>query len=280
MPSQDPSSKSVPIGVLLPLRGHLNAFLHQFPILTQRYLQVLLADCKALAGMLAQCMVVAMLVILVFGNVGLMADSDPRKAHYAGNLLFIVGISCFWFGCNNAAKEIIKELSIYSKERQVNLQPLSYFASKMALQGTVASVQASLLFFLVSHFCHLPGDTSGMWSAMSALAVAGVALGLCISAVSTTEAIAVTLVPLFVAPQIILCDAFKTLEGVAQHIGQWLVTMYWGYAALRGFLPDELGSHLPPLPASREVCLGMVLLQTLVLMLAAVIVLQRRDRRR
>src|SRR5262249_210622 len=43
---------------------------------------------------------------------------DPR---YTYMLLFLVVIVVLWFGCNNAAKEIVKEEAVYSRERAVNL---------------------------------------------------------------------------------------------------------------------------------------------------------------
>ena len=35
--------------------------------------------------------------------------------------LFLVSIIVLWSGCNNAAKEIVKEEAIYGRERAVNL---------------------------------------------------------------------------------------------------------------------------------------------------------------
>ena len=52
---------------------------------------------------------------------------DPT---YTYMLLFIVVIIVLWFGCNNAAKEIVKEEAIYGRERAVNLGILPYLASK------------------------------------------------------------------------------------------------------------------------------------------------------
>ena len=35
--------------------------------------------------------------------------------------MFLLAVSSFWFGCNNAAKEIVKERTIYTRERDFNL---------------------------------------------------------------------------------------------------------------------------------------------------------------
>ena len=46
------------------------------------------------------------------------------------NLLFLLAVTSFWFGCNNAAKEIVKERAIYTRERDFNVQVGSYYCSK------------------------------------------------------------------------------------------------------------------------------------------------------
>src|SRR5262249_57629217 len=50
---------------------------------------------------------------------------------YTFMLLNILVIAVLWFGCNNAAKEIVKEEAIYGRERAVNLHIGPYLGSKM-----------------------------------------------------------------------------------------------------------------------------------------------------
>jgi hypothetical protein len=59
-------------------------------------------DCKTLGLAAAQSLLVGVLLTLVFGTVG----TTGPKPYYP---LFFLGISCLWYGCNNAAKEIVKE---------------------------------------------------------------------------------------------------------------------------------------------------------------------------
>ena len=57
------------------------------------------------------------------------------------NLLLLLAVSCFWFGCNTAAKELVKERVIFLRERDFNLRVSAYFASKflvLAVIGVVA----------------------------------------------------------------------------------------------------------------------------------------------
>ena len=67
-------------------------------------------------------------------------------------LLSIVVIAVLWFGCNNAAKEIVKEEAIYGRERAVNLRILPYLGSKFLVLGVIAALQ-TLLFMLFLTAC-------------------------------------------------------------------------------------------------------------------------------
>ena len=71
---------------------------------------------------------------------------DPR---YTYMLLFMVVIIVLWFGCNNAAKEIVKEEAIYTRERAVNLRILPYLASKFVV---LSSITVMLLRVALSQF--------------------------------------------------------------------------------------------------------------------------------
>jgi len=79
---------------------------------------------------------------------------------------------------------------------------------------------------------------------MLALAAAGTALGLLISAASDSEAFAATMVPLAMIPQIVLSGIFGSLDGLAEFLGRAVITCYWGYGGLRGLLPDSLVEQL------------------------------------
>ena len=62
--------------------------------------------------MLGQALVVSVLLGVLFGD--LSAVSEPSEhARRSINLMFLLAVSSFWFGCNNAAKEIVKERTIY-----------------------------------------------------------------------------------------------------------------------------------------------------------------------
>ena len=71
--------------------------------------------------------------------------------------MFLLAVSSFWFGCNNAAKEIVKERTIYTRERDFNLRIGSYYASKLLLLTAFSWLQTILLFTIVWLWCNPPG---------------------------------------------------------------------------------------------------------------------------
>jgi hypothetical protein len=78
----------------------------QAAILTRRYLAVWRGDRLALGAMLGQSLLVALLLAIVFGKLTEI-DNPAERVPRTVNLLFLLTISSFWFGCNNAAKELV-----------------------------------------------------------------------------------------------------------------------------------------------------------------------------
>src|SRR5262249_35569932 len=116
----------------------------QFSILTSRFSKLLAADRKTLTIAFAQSGLIGVFLVLVFGSSPGPA-MDPKQF----SLIFFLGISCFWCGCNNASKEIVKERFIYAIERDVNLSVASYMLSKAIMLGLFGILQVTLLFGIV-----------------------------------------------------------------------------------------------------------------------------------
>jgi hypothetical protein len=75
--------------------------------------------------------------------------------------------------------------------------------------------------------------------------LAGVTLGLAISAISATEEMAITLIPLVVIPQIILSGAITPVEGLTKALALLGVSTYWGKRGLDACLPESVANALP-----------------------------------
>ena len=246
-------------------------FKRQTALLTSRYLRITLADKPALLMMLGQCLLVALSLIILFGDIG--SDADHRKS---ASLLFLLGVSCFWFGCNNSAKEIVKELTIFIRERDVNLMEGSYYASKAILLGCMTAMQVLLLFAVTKWGTALSGSSLGQLVMLATLGTAGVTLGLLLSALAKNTDVAATVVPMVLIPQIVLAGAIVPVDKIAEFLAATFVTTYWGYGGLMTSLKEP--------PADFKDWNGLlawlvVLMHTLIFMACGVGILIAKDGR-
>ncbi len=249
----------------------------QFVLLTRRYLAIKWADKRSLAMMFGQSLFIAGLLVWLFGNISqldIQKDADDyaqfafgvsiedlsylpdeqqkildkvelgKRADLSSRLLFLLCISSIWLGCNSAAKELVKERSIFSKERDVGLSVLSYYGSKILLLAVLGILQVALLFFIVRYFTQLGGDMPRQLLILVLSALAGIGMGLAISALANTEDLAVTVVPISLIPQIILAGLIAPLLHYTRELSQACITSYWSYQGLLLTLNDDLQEEL------------------------------------
>lgn len=254
--------------------------LRQTTLLTRRYAAIWRGDYPSLLAMAGQAVLVAVLLGLLFGDLAGMKNKVDH-AHRSVNLLFLLAVSSFWFGCNNAAKEIVKERVIYTRERDFNLLVASYYASKLLLLALFSCLQAVLLFAVVRAWCSPPGPWFPELLVLMALALAGVTLGLAISAFAATEEMAITLIPMAVIPQIILSGAISPLEGVTKVLALAGISTYWGKRGLDAALPSDVAAVPPGVEQhSTTSAVLVLLLHAAVCIIAALVVLLWQNRRR
>jgi ABC-type multidrug transport system ATPase subunit len=161
------------------------------PILLQRQFAIFMADWRNLVLVLGEPLVVAALVSWV--------------AHTENDLaLFFAYLGTLWFGCSNAAQEIVKELPIYQRERLVGVGAHSYLTSKFLFQFGVTSIQALLIYLgLMLGLKNLEGSMIWQLLALFSVAAASVGIGSAVSALSRSVMQAVLVVPLILIPQIL-----------------------------------------------------------------------------
>jgi hypothetical protein len=141
-------------------------------------------------------------------------------------LFFVLALVTTWFGASIAATEIIKERAIYRRERMVNLSLLPYVGSKLFVLAIITGVQTFMLFATLKllHFAgamKFPGLIAGIPQLITMLfaAVVGVALGLFVSALVKTPAMATSMVPLILIPQILFCGLVGLPTGASRVVG-------------------------------------------------------------
>ena len=223
----------------------LAAQLRQWGLLLHRGTKRSLLDRKANLLRMVQCAVVILLLCSVFGDLsGDSLDTAGKRASCA----FILVLSSFWFGCNNAAREIVGERGIYEQERRVVLLTPAYLASKFVHLAVLSSLQSVLVAAVVLQFCGLGGPFASWLVLMTILAMAGAGVGLALSAASKSEEAAMAAVPIVLIPQIILAGAIVSVSGVNQLIAKGLVSSYWGFEASTEVLNTSSFSELPGKP--------------------------------
>jgi len=160
------------------------------PILLARQWAILSSDKQNFLLLLGQPLLIATLVAWV---------SNDRSLS-----LFFAYLATLWFGCSNAAQEVVKELPIYRRERLVGVSTHTYLTSKYLFLASITTLQ-SLLLYLVILFASggRDGSVSLQIIALFGTALAGVGIGLVISTLARTPMQAVILVPIVLIPQIL-----------------------------------------------------------------------------
>ena len=207
-------------------------------VLARRYAAVWRGDLSAISTLIGQSLLVATLLVLAFGDLSELNDPAVRVGRTV-NLLFLLGVTSFWLGCNTAAKELVKERAIFIRERDVNMRIVSYLGSKLSILGLIGTVQVALLFSVTQLGCRPPGEVMGTFVILQLLMITGTTLGLLISAIAPTEEVAAALVPVAVVPQIVLAGVVVPLSGLSEWLAAGGVATYWGQHGMESMLPER-----------------------------------------
>ncbi|MCA9127124.1 MAG: ATP-binding cassette domain-containing protein [Planctomycetales bacterium] len=234
-------------------------FVRQVHLLVKRAVQIKLADWQSLLALAGQCLLVALLLLVVFGDLAevrtsaleRLGEAVPKqlgelliRSDYSTKILFLMAVCCFWFGCNNASKELVVERAIYSRERDVNLSVEAYLSSKFILLCGLTLAQTAVLLGLGAWLCSLEGPLPTYLIVLSMTSLCGVGVGLCISSLSQSEDMAVKLVPICLIPQIILGGILAPISGLGSWIVAGFIPTYWCFTSSCGSLPDNLAEHI------------------------------------
>ena len=211
--------------------------LAQFSTLCRRYLAVISSDRAYLAVLAAMPIILGVLAALVPSPHGLTgrANTDAESV-----LLILVIAACF-IGAANAVRELVKERSIYTRERAAGLSAGAYLASKLIILAVISAVQAIVLVLIGLFGRKLPHTGSFLTHlplveivlAIGILAVVSMTLGLLISAMVNSSDKTMPLLVVGVMFQVILTGGIFPVAGKAglEQIA-WLSPSRWGFAAV------------------------------------------------
>lgn len=189
------------------LSGDRSSGMSQLWTLVRRYSTIKLKDSANTLILLAQAPIVAVLVVMVFGDMvsqEVSVDTWATLQQKVPIVMFLMALSALWFGCSNSVREVVGEWAVYHRERMINLKIPSYVASKVLVLAAISALQCAILVGIVSWGCSLEAGFLPLTLLMFLVACVGTALGLLISSVARTSEVAITLVPIAMLPMVIM----------------------------------------------------------------------------
>ena len=220
-----------------PRSRHRRLFdLRQAWTLTRRYVDLLLSDRLNLLVLLLQAPLIAVVVGGVFDTGGGL----PERAAAESQIAFVLVLSAIWFGCINSAREIVKELPVYLRERSVTVTLPPYLASKLVPLAVLCLIQCASFLAIVTLMLGLDGPFGERLLTLFLAGFAATAMGLGVSAFVDSNDKAIAALPLLLIPQFILSNSVVALSGATETFAQVSVIAYWGIDAMRATLAPDL----------------------------------------
>ena len=152
----------------------------QLGTLVQRYARTKARDRTGLWVLAAQPPFLAVVMAVVF--------PEPTSS-----MIFMLSLSCMWFGMSGAVRELISDRVVWRRERRVGVHVGAYVGSKLLVLGAIAIVQCSFLAALAWGGFGLGGEYGfnplALMGICSLTGLVGMTLGLLVSAIfSSSEA--------------------------------------------------------------------------------------------
>ena len=207
--------------------------LQQAAVLTQRYAQLFTRDRRNLLILVGQVPVLALAIAGLF-DAGAFRTSGGTAADATKLTFFLVTIAV-WLGAIDAAREIIKERSVFVRETAVGVRISAYLLSKAAVLVALAAVQMVMLAAVVFAFQPLhesPRVYATVFSILFLTSVAAVGMGLLVSAAVKTQDQATSFIPLVLIPQLFFGGSIVAVEAMSGPVAALSKTVIaqWSYA--------------------------------------------------
>lgn len=251
--------------------------------LLHRYLDLIFSDKKNLSILLLQAPLIAVVIGLVFETKGVAAI----RAAAESQIFFILVLSSIWFGTLNSARELVKELPVYLRERSVNLGLMPYLISKLVPLATLCLIQCALLMGIVSLMITLPGSYIERVFVLFMTGMAATCMGLAVSAFVDSNDKAVAVAPILLIPQVVLSNAVVRLGDAGLLAAKCSMISFWGLDAMKTTLnlesrtaKDMMNQLIVPISGAYGKDLAMVAVLGSVFLIIAVLGLKLKDKKR
>jgi ABC-type multidrug transport system ATPase subunit len=204
--------------------------LSQWMALVKRNLIVRLQDRWQTAILLGQAPFFAALVTLV--NCPVDGKNFGDLAQKLPVIHFLMVVAAIWFGCNNAARDIVGEWTIYKRERMVTLKLLPYIFSKLAVLLGLCIFQCGSMLAIVYLACGLHSNFGLDFIVLLLSSMIGAGLGLAISAFSKTNESAIAMLPVVLLPIIALGGGMRPIYMMPQaRVISMVIPSRWSFEA-------------------------------------------------
>jgi ABC transport system ATP-binding/permease protein len=247
------TSRSAPKRELPRLRFNPLDSIRQFIVLTQRALSVMFSDPVTLFLMLLLLPVTGFLQLIIGSKEILTGDltilADPIAAaktmveNYApyaktNTFVFVMGLEAVLTGLFVPSNDLVKERSIFLRERMVNLKVMPYLMSKAFIYSIFVVVQV-LLYLLILSFGvefpenghYLPGVLE-IFLTLFFTMMAGITFGFILSAISRSTEMAIYLLTMLLFFQFFFAGTVFDLRGNAFEPLSYFSTTRWSLTAL------------------------------------------------
>ena len=171
------------------------------------------------------------------GTIQALQDFLVPGAGFAQTVVFLMAFSAIMFGCINSIREFVKEAPIFRRERTVNLGVVPYMFSKILVLGVLCLLQSLVLVTCTSvfdpfqHSVFLPPFLE-IYITVALVSLAGLMLGLLISALSTNGDRAMSFIPLLLLPQVVFAGTIFPITNWFLQIAGLFFPIRWAMAAL------------------------------------------------
>jgi ABC transport system ATP-binding/permease protein len=168
----------------------------------------------------------------------------PGSGSGAQTVLFILSFATVLFGTINGYREIVKEAPIYRRERTVNLGILPYMFSKLVVLGILSIVQSAILLLITALIeplhqgVFLPVNLE-VFITFVLSSLAGLLVGLAISAVSSNNDSATSFIPIILLPQVVFAGVIIPLKDWPLQALAMIFPTRWAMIALS----SSIGVH-------------------------------------
>ncbi len=246
--------------------------LQQLAVLTRRYLDLVLRDKLLLTVLMVIMPVIGAFVLVVSSPNWLVGDSlaeidrqlaaDLAKGNESATysivsesqrLVFIMSFASVLLGLFASVYEIVKEWSVYQRERMVTLRIIPYILSKVIVMGSFALLQCFLFMLVIGLKVDYP--TAGVilpaileiYITLFLGTVAAILMGLLISAIVPNANTVLYVVFLALMFQMIFAGILFKLPGIASEASVFTITR-WSMESLGSSTDLE---HINQLTRSR-----------------------------